>query len=118
MERGERPERPTDMGLADSVWALIEQCWDENPRNRPKMSDVSRTLRDWSAFLLSMWTGAHQDAPISRNDKRVLVSVLPPTPTDIDLHERKPRPYVNNIAAHKEEIQLILPRLVPRTSLG
>ncbi|EDR06697.1 uncharacterized protein LACBIDRAFT_299795 [Laccaria bicolor S238N-H82] len=46
---GKRPSRPAknsvpfvEWGLTDSMWRLMEQCWDRDPKNRPTMSSISR----------------------------------------------------------------------------
>ena len=76
MERGERPERPTHVGLTDSLWELVEQCWRGDPGKRPEMSAVVGILRNWSVFLSSRWSRAHLGIFISRGEK------VPIAPTD------------------------------------
>ena len=46
--QGERPPQPTDLTLPD-VWALMEMCWDHDPRLRPEMR---RVLQDLASSLL------------------------------------------------------------------
>lgn len=51
---GQRPTRPilcdpwkilcTDMGLDDSIWALVEHCWRQDPYERPTMTSVAQRL--------------------------------------------------------------------------
>ena len=45
--RGRRPSRPAkdsapfiEWGLTDSMWRLMERCWDRNPESRPTMSSI------------------------------------------------------------------------------
>ena len=45
---GKRPSRPEknsapfiEWGLTNSMWRLMEQCWDRDPENRPTMSSIS-----------------------------------------------------------------------------
>ncbi|KAF9791269.1 kinase-like domain-containing protein [Thelephora terrestris] len=64
LERGERPERPTHMDLTAKLWALMEQCWQEDCWKRPEMLKVLGILHD------------------CRNDKKALIPVLPPAPSD------------------------------------
>lgn len=51
VNRGERPARPTDNGpggavdVPDSVWGLLEQCWQAEPRDRPSFAHVLKILR-------------------------------------------------------------------------
>jgi hypothetical protein len=52
VERGERPFRPThdlsrDRGLNDTVWKIINACWDQEPEKRYSASRVVLSLRDW-----------------------------------------------------------------------
>jgi hypothetical protein len=43
--RPQRPDNPTALrGRDDSLWALIEQCWSQQPSSRPTASDVSAFL--------------------------------------------------------------------------
>ncbi|KIJ97408.1 hypothetical protein K443DRAFT_105741 [Laccaria amethystina LaAM-08-1] len=44
---GKRPSRPAnnnaafiEWGLTDSMWRLMERCWDRDPENRPTMSSI------------------------------------------------------------------------------
>ncbi|KAI9023116.1 hypothetical protein DFJ74DRAFT_767759 [Hyaloraphidium curvatum] len=39
---GERPGRPA--GVADAVWALVERCWAQEPRDRPAFGEVVEVL--------------------------------------------------------------------------
>lgn len=50
--RGNRPSRPalsslawSDWGLTDSVWGLMENCWKDNPEERPTVGDVLAWLQ-------------------------------------------------------------------------
>ncbi|KAH9930840.1 kinase-like domain-containing protein [Fomitopsis serialis] len=46
---GERPQRPmeaTSLGLSDTVWSIMEQCWRADPSARPSMTDVIAQLED------------------------------------------------------------------------
>lgn len=43
--KGERPSRPD--AIDDTrYWSLIEECWDQKPSSRPKISDVLLRLRN------------------------------------------------------------------------
>ena len=53
---GERPSRPTNwctLGLSEYIWVLMEQCWDPDPNNRPRIADILVHLeaasRDWAS---------------------------------------------------------------------
>ena len=41
---GIRPSRPAHRSCTDGLWALIQRCWDEDPRSRPEIPEVSRAL--------------------------------------------------------------------------
>ena len=38
--RGERPPRPDHPELTDSLWGLMQRCWEQEPYLRPEMSQV------------------------------------------------------------------------------
>ena len=42
---GKRLERPE--GMPDSYWALIEQCWQQEPEDRPLFPQIYATLASW-----------------------------------------------------------------------
>lgn len=42
--RGMRPHRPEVHGLTDDVWALIERCWAQDPKERPTIDKVVQEL--------------------------------------------------------------------------
>ena len=38
--QGKRPPRPANPILTDGLWALMQSCWDQQPKSRPRMSGV------------------------------------------------------------------------------
>lgn len=47
--RGRRPKRPEDareLGLSDSVWEMVERCWEKVPDQRPNMSEITSFFRE------------------------------------------------------------------------
>jgi len=38
---GERPPRPTGPALTDSLWALTQQCWDQEAQLRPQALQIA-----------------------------------------------------------------------------
>jgi hypothetical protein len=41
--RGERPQRPLDASaafLSDGVWNMIECCWAQNKKSRPRIEEI------------------------------------------------------------------------------
>ena len=51
---GERPDRPQERDLTDSVWDMTERCWQEDPVFRPKIKEVVAILRDRKRFRVSL----------------------------------------------------------------
>lgn len=42
--QGKRPPRPTNLILTDDLWALMQRCWDQQPKSRPQMSGVLKVV--------------------------------------------------------------------------
>ena len=46
------------LGLSEGLWALVQQCWDRNPSNRPGIADILVHLdtasRDWVPPMLEV----------------------------------------------------------------
>ena len=47
--KGNRPSRPAHRSCTDSLWALIQRCWDHEPHVRPEISEISQTFSFISA---------------------------------------------------------------------
>ena len=50
ISRGGRPEMPEDareVGLTNDMWALLENCWQEDPYRRPSIEEVVRRWREF-----------------------------------------------------------------------
>ena len=45
---GKRPPRPTHPTLTDWLWALTQQCWDQEASRRPRVSEVLQVLHSLS----------------------------------------------------------------------
>ncbi|KAF9785451.1 kinase-like domain-containing protein [Thelephora terrestris] len=43
---GERPDRPQEPGLTDSVWDITRTCWSQDPGHRPTMPQVVGIFRE------------------------------------------------------------------------
>ena len=41
---GKRPPRPAHPTCTDSLWALIQRCWDQDSGSRPEIPEVLQTL--------------------------------------------------------------------------
>jgi hypothetical protein len=49
---GLRPEKPANaeaIGVSDSLWSLIQKCWDDEKTRRPQIQEVMATLGDSAA---------------------------------------------------------------------
>lgn len=44
MAEGERPPRPTHPTFTDSLWKLMQRCWDPDPHSRPEASGALQVL--------------------------------------------------------------------------
>jgi len=42
--KGDRPQRPTNTACSDELWAIMQRCWDQEPRRRPEVLEVSQVL--------------------------------------------------------------------------
>ena len=38
--QGDRPSRPTYPTFTEDVWALVQRCWDQEPRLRPEVQEA------------------------------------------------------------------------------
>lgn len=43
---GQRPERPSDPIMTDSVWALVQSCWAQQVSERPTVSSVVSKMEE------------------------------------------------------------------------
>ncbi len=43
-ENGYRLERPTKIPIPDELWAVMLQCWNQNPKERPTMEQLHAAL--------------------------------------------------------------------------
>jgi hypothetical protein len=53
IESGKRPKKPanaTSLGITESIWMLLEQCWDWEPGYRPDSTHVLSVLREACHF--------------------------------------------------------------------
>jgi serine/threonine protein kinase len=53
MAQGERPPRPMHPEVTDSLWELVQRCWDHEPHSRPEVPEVLQVLRTLSVPRLS-----------------------------------------------------------------
>jgi hypothetical protein len=48
--KGDRPSRPEHPSFTDDLWELIQRCWDNDPRLRPEILEVSQTFSSVSTY--------------------------------------------------------------------
>ena len=48
---GERPMRPNHPDLTESLWTLTQKCWADEARDRPKMWEVIKVLKELLALI-------------------------------------------------------------------
>ncbi len=41
---GHRPERPETISADDSLWLLLEKCWETRPKDRPTVPQIIQQL--------------------------------------------------------------------------
>jgi len=44
LSRDERPDKPTHGEFTSRMWTLTRKCWDKDPKKRPEILDVLKTL--------------------------------------------------------------------------
>lgn len=52
MTHGERPPRPMYPTFTDSLWELMQCCWDGDPQLRPEASEVLQVILALSVLRL------------------------------------------------------------------
>lgn len=63
--QGRKPRRPHDCAMiTDEIWALLERCWDSDPRQRPTSDDVLCDLKTIQQDLRAARQRAQQTPPI------------------------------------------------------
>ena len=53
---GDRPDRPQEPGLTNSIWDMTRACWSQDPAHRPTMSKAVGILREWLAHFFPCGT--------------------------------------------------------------
>jgi len=81
LQRGERPARPENNKVSDSLWKLIEDCWAHNPLNRPHAQEIVFRLSqglEGDGRLASGWGNSSSQSTnvcrrISLNELRLIL---------------------------------------------
>ena len=42
--QGKRPTRPTHLTFTESLWKLMQRCWDPEPHSRPEVTEALQIL--------------------------------------------------------------------------
>jgi len=94
---GQRPERPDHPEFTNPLWKLTQRCWDQEARNRPKIQDVIKALKELQSFDASFVRAAsptHRHRSTNQAAKPLQIPLRVPdhvnkvTPHDVDT----PRP--------------------------
>jgi hypothetical protein len=71
--RGDRPLRPDDVpNISDSIWELLQDCWKQNPTQRPEAAYVREHLRNAS----TLWV-TQPPTPVLASDSIATVTNIP-----------------------------------------
>lgn len=47
---GIRPPRPGNVDLSEAIWKLVQSCWKQEPKERPKIGEV---VRKWEEAMMT-----------------------------------------------------------------
>ena len=91
---GRRPPKPKnapDLGFCDSLWDLVQRCWDGKPELRPKATEVASRL----GIAAAAWNGVMAPhVPIE--------SIVPETPDPISDSAAHDVPRIINDLSEKQ----------------
>jgi len=81
LQRGERPARPENNKVSDSLWKLIDDCWARNPLSRPHTQDIvlrlSQGLERGGRLTLGWGNSSSQPTnvcrPVSLDELRLIL---------------------------------------------
>jgi hypothetical protein len=45
LHQGNKPKRPTDGSVTDTLWKIINVCWADLPSDRPTMETLWRSIK-------------------------------------------------------------------------
>ena len=103
MAQGKRPPRPTHPYFTEKLWALMQRCWDHEPRLRPEVSEVLQVLLTMWVPRLFRWPSAHEfDYTLIRSDLPTWKRLISP-----HLSVDKRMSLIASIFADRDEVQAI-----------
>ncbi|KAJ3010584.1 UNVERIFIED_CONTAM: hypothetical protein HDU68_002072 [Siphonaria sp. JEL0065] len=65
---GYRPERPNGFdgsAIPDFCWSLVESCWVQDPKERPKFDDIVGIIEGWSFNMSKVVVLSAQDISLT-----------------------------------------------------
>ena len=94
---GKRPPRPTHSTLTDSLWELMNRCWDQDRHNRPRMLEVILALNP----LVHEYTRPSGRPPVTA-DVPTLVSDTRQRLENTDSLNEEYRPFLHALLSHRD----------------
>jgi len=65
---GERPSRMVGLGFTEDLWKMLEWCWMTQPKDRPNIEGVLRSLELVSSSLESPFLGVDEETKTDGDD--------------------------------------------------
>ena len=95
--RGDRPPRPTHPTFTDTLWELMNKCWDRDRHGRPRMLEVLLALD----LLVYERTRPSGSSPVTA-DVSTLVSEIRQRLKDLDPSNEEYRPLLYALLSHRD----------------
>ena len=73
-KRPPKPQANIDHGLDNTLWSLIEDCWSQEPSNRPTAETVSSRLHDANGFSVKPVFVQHHTIPNQVQDRNISIN--------------------------------------------
>ena len=79
--RPPKPENASAIGFSDSLWSLVERCWDGEMKLRPKIAEVvsqlERAATDWDRVIPPLSSASPKPASDSTAHCEFEILILP-----------------------------------------
>ena len=72
--RGERPERPERPWFTDDLWETLEECWSEQPKDRPTIGAILERLGRLATTWRPLPPGLEDDDGVADDESASTVS--------------------------------------------